>query len=333
MTKLKPMRRREFTALLAGTAVAWPRVVGAQPSIPRVGILWHAANEEEEAIYLGAVRRGLTDFGYVEGKNIILENRFPAEIPEQFISLAAELAAIKVDILVAINRIAALAAQRATTTIPIIFVAVPDPVGAKLVASLAQPGGNITGLSNFATDLTAKRIELLKEIVPSMSHVALLVNPNDKDTSRVYIEEAQRAIKKLEIALHPVEVRTPGDLEPAFLKMRDHQVDGVVVSQDGLFYATRTNIADLALHQRLPIAVYSRETVAAGALASYGPSNYGIFRRSGYYIDKILRGSKPSELPVEQPTKFEFIVNLRTAKTLGVEVPSALLTRADELIE
>jgi putative tryptophan/tyrosine transport system substrate-binding protein len=243
------------------------------------------------------------------------------------------LAAIRVDILVAINRIAALAAQRATTTIPIIFVAVPDPVGAKLVASLARPGGNITGLSNLATDLTAKRVEFLKNIVPSMSHVALLVNPNDKGTSQVYIEEAQSAAEKLEIKLYPVEVRAPSDLEPAFLKMRDHQVDGIVVSQDGVFYVTRKNIADLALTHRLPAVVYSRETVDAGALASYGPINYEIFRRAGYYIDKILKGAKPSDLPVEQPTRFEYIVNLKTAKVLGLTVPQSILLRADEVIE
>jgi putative ABC transport system substrate-binding protein len=273
------MRRREFIAFLAGTVATWPGIIGAQPRPPRVGILWHAANEEEEAIYLGAVRRGLRDFGYIEGSNIILENRFPAEMPDRFISLAAELAAIKVDILVAINRIAALATQRATSTIPIIFVAVPDPVGAKLVASLARPGGNITGLSNFETDLTTKRVEFLKEIVPSLSRVALFVNPNDKATSQVYIEEAQSAAKKLEIKLFPVELRAPSDLEPAFLKMRDDRIYGIVVSQDGLFYVTRQNIADLALTHRLPAAVYSKETVDAGALASYGPSNYGIFRR------------------------------------------------------
>jgi putative ABC transport system substrate-binding protein len=327
------MRRREFVAFLAGTVTTWPGFTSAQPRPPRVGILWHAANEEEEAVYLGAVRQGLGDFGYVEGTNIILENRFPAEIPERFIQLAAELAAVKVNILVAINRIAALAAQRATTTIPIIFVAVPDPVGAKLVTSLAQPGGNITGLSNFATDLTAKRVEFLKAIVPSVSRVALLVNPNDKATSQIYIDEAQRAASKVEITLYPVEVRLPSDLEPAFLKMRDDRVDGIVVSQDGLFYATRKDIAELALTYRFPAAVYSRETVDAGALLSYGPSNYGIFRRSGYYIDKILKGTKPSDLPVEQPTRFEFIVNLKTAKALALEVPPTLLARADEVME
>ena len=324
--------RRQLIGFLCGAA-AWPGCINAQSHPPRVGILWHAANEEEEAIYLGAVRLGLGDFGYVEGSNIILENRFPAEVPERFISLAADLAAIKVDVLVAINRIAALAAQRATSTIPIIFVAVPDPVGAKLVASLARPGGNITGLSNFATDLTAKRVEFLKEIVSSVSRVALLVNPNDKATSQLYIEEAQTAAHKLDITLYPIEVRSPSDLEPAFLKMQEHRVDGIVVSQDGLFYATRKNIADLALAHRLPAAVYSRETVDAGALASYGPSNFGIFRRSAYYIDKILKGAKPFDLPVEQPTKFEFIVNLKTAKLLDLTVPPTLLARADEVIE
>jgi len=316
--------------------VIWPQVAWAQRKanpVPRIGVLWHAANEEEEAVYLAAVRRGLSDFDYVEGKNIILENRFPAEVPERFISLAAELAALKVDVLVAITRPAALAAQRAIATIPIVFVAIPDPIGSKLVASLARPGGNITGLSNFALDLTAKRVEHLKELVPSVSKVALLVNPNDKDGARRYIEEAQAAADKLQVALFPLEVRAPGDLAPAFSKMRDNQINGVVVTQDGLFFATRKDVADLALTHRLPLTVYSRETVEAGALASYGPSNLNIFRRSGFYIDKILKGTKPADLPVEQPTKFEFIVNLKTAKALGLNVPLHLQQRADEVIE
>ena len=331
------MRRREFIALVGGAAAIWPQVAWAQRklnAVPRrVGVLWHAANEEEEAVYLAAVRRGLSDFDYVEGKNIILENRFPDEIPERFISLAAELAVLKVDVLVAIGRLAALAAQRATATIPIVFVAIPDPVGSKLVASLARPGGNITGLSNFAHDLTSKRVEHLKELVPGVTKVALLVNPNDRDNARRNIEEAQSAADKLQLALHPVEIRAPGDLAPAFSKMRDSHINGAVVTQDGLFFATRKNIADLALAHRLPLTVYSRETVEAGALASYGPSNLNIFRRSGYYIDKILKGTKPADLPVEQPTKFEFIINLRTAKALGLDVPPFLQQRADEVID
>ena len=330
------MKRRDFITLLGGAAATWPQVAWAQRKtnrVPRVGVLWHAANEEEEAVYLSAVRRGLSDFGYVESKNIVLENRFPAEIPERFISLAVELAALKVDVLVAITRPAALAAQRATTTIPIVFVAIPDPVGSKLVAILARPGGNITGLSNFAHDLTAKRVEHLKELVPPVSNVALLVNPNDRDSARRNIEEAQSAADELKLALHPVEIRAPGDLVPAFLKMRDSHINGVVVTQDGLFFATRKDIADLALAHRLPLTVYSRETVEAGALASYGPSNLNIFRRSGYYIDKILKGTKPADLAVEQPTKFEFIINLKTAKALGLDVAPFLQQRADEVIE
>jgi putative ABC transport system substrate-binding protein len=329
------MRRREFITLLGGAAVAWPLAARGQTrvKIPRIGVLWHAGSAEEEAIYLGAVRQGLSDFGYVEGQNIILENRFPAENPERFVSLAAELAALNVNVLVAINRIAALAAQRATTTIPIVFVAVPDPVGSKLVASFAHPGGNITGLSNFAHDLTAKRVEFLKTTVPNVSRVALLVNPNDRDSAKIYLEEGRTAAEKLGLILLPIEIRTRDDLVPAFSKMGDDQIDGVVEAQDGLFFVTRKDIADLAMARRLPLLVFSRETAEAGALASYGPSNSAIFRRAGYYIHKILKGAKPADLPVEQPTKFEFIINLKTAKVLGLTVPPTLLTTADEVIE
>jgi putative ABC transport system substrate-binding protein len=181
--------------------------------------------------------------------------------------------------------------------------------------------------------LTAKRIEVLKAVVPTVSHVALLVNPNDRDSAKTYIEESHAAANKLGLILQPVEVRTSGDLLSAFSKTIDDQVDGVVVSQDGLFYAARKVIADLALARKLPLAVYSRETLDAGALLSYGPSNYRIFRASGAYIDKILKGAKPADLPVEQPTKFEFIINLKTAKSIGIDVPPMLLTRADEVIE
>jgi putative ABC transport system substrate-binding protein len=333
--RFNQLRRREFITLLGGVVAAWPLAARAQQptKIPKIGVLWHAASAEEEAVYLSAVRQGLSDFGYVEGQNVTLENRFPAEIPERFVSLASELAALKVNVLVAINRIAALAAQRATTTIPIVFVAIPDPVGSKLVASFAHPGGNITGLSNFAHDLTAKRVELLKSTVPNVSRLALLVNPNDIDSARVYVKESRAAADKLGLFIQPFEIRTPGELVPAFDKMSDEHLNGVVVSQDGLFFATRKNIADLALARGLPLAVYSRETVDAGALVSYGPSNSAIFRRAGYYIDKILKGTSPADLPVEQPTKFEFIINLRTAKALGLTIPPSLLATVDEVIE
>jgi ABC-type uncharacterized transport system substrate-binding protein len=326
--------RREFLTLLGGAA-AWPLAARAQQTrkIPIVGVLWHAASAEEEGIYPAALRQGLKDFGYAEGQNIILEERFPAEIPERFYSFATELVALKVDILVAINRLDALAAQRATSTIPIVFVYVSDPVGSKLVRSLAHPGGNITGLSNFAADLTAKRVEDLKMIVPRISRVALFVNPDDQESVRRYVEEGQAAAKKLDLVLRPVEIRTARELTPTFLQMRSGQIDGIVVTQDGLFYSTRKEIADLALANRLPTIVYSRETVLVGALASYGPNNYEIFRRAGYYVDKILKGTKPADLPVEQPTKLEFIINRKTADALGITLPQSVLVAADDVIE
>jgi putative ABC transport system substrate-binding protein len=328
-------RRREFITLLGGGAAAWPLVARAQQArkIPTIGVLWHAGSAEEEGIYPAALRQGLKDFGYVEGQNIILHERFPAEIPERFYSLATELVALKVDVLVAINRLDALAAQRATSTIPIVFVYVSDPVGSKLVRSLAHPGGNITGLSNFAADLTAKRVEDLKMIVPGISRVALFVNPDDKESARRYVEEGQAAAKKLDLFVRPVEIRSPRELTATFLQMRSEQIDGIVVTQDGLFYSARKEIADLALANRLPTIVYSRETVLAGALASYGPNNYEIFRRAGYYINKILKDTKPADLPVEQPTKLEFIVNRKTAETLGIALPQTVLGVADDVIE
>lgn len=329
------MKRRDFIGLLGAAACGWPLLAAAQQAarVPRIGVLWHAANEEEEAVYLAALRQGLREFGYVEGRSIVLENRFPNEIPERFISLAAELAAQKVDVLVAINRLAALAAQRATTTIPVVFVAVPNPVGSKLVGSMARPGGNITGLSNMALDLTAKRLEFLKLAVPAVERIALLVNGNDQDGARQYIEECQAAADRLKVTLRPMEIRTPGDLVPAFSRMASDRIDGVVVTQDGLFFAARQEIADRALAHRLPTIVYSRETVEAGALASYGPSNLSIFRRTGFYVDKILKGTPPAILPVEQPTRFEFIINLKAARRLGVEIASSVLARADEVME
>jgi ABC-type uncharacterized transport system substrate-binding protein len=204
--------RREFIVGIGGV-VAWPLAARGQTNtkIPRIGVLWHEPSAEDAATYLSAVRQGMSDFGYAEGQNIILENRFAAETPERFSSLAAELAALNVNVLVAVTRIAALAAQRATTTIPIVFVAIPDPVGSKLVASLAHPGGNITGLSNFAHDLTAKRVEFLKTIVPSVSRVALLMNPNDRDSARIYVEEGQAAADKLDLMLVNVRFYSDSD--------------------------------------------------------------------------------------------------------------------------
>jgi ABC-type uncharacterized transport system substrate-binding protein len=271
--------------------------------------------------------------GYVEGKTIALEHRFPNEIPERFVSLAAELAALKPDVLVAVTRPAAVAAQRATTTIPTVFIVVPDPVGTKLVSSLARPGGNITGMTHIAVELSAKRLAFFKEAFPGASRAALMVNASDPLGMRRYSDESHAAAAALGMIVQPVEVRSLADFEAAFDKIVAQRLDGVLVPADGLFYQGRVQLAQSALQRRLPLVVYSRETLEAGALMSYGADQRAIFRRAAVYVDKIRKGERPADLPVEQPTRFEFLVNLKTAKALGLEVPPTLLARADEVIE
>jgi putative tryptophan/tyrosine transport system substrate-binding protein len=328
------MKRRAFMTLLGGMVAAWPLVArGQPPRLRTIGVLWHAANAEEEAVYLGALRQGLADFGYVEGQNIILENRFPAEKWERFLSLATELVQLKPDLMVAVSRPAAIAAQRATSAIPIVFSVVPDPVGDKLVESLARPGKNITGLSNMALDLSAKRIELLKDMVPGLSRVALLVNAGDPEGARRYVRESQAAATPLGIKVEPVEIRGLGEMPSAFSRIDQLNVNGLVGTADSLFTVERKNIIQLAIERHLPMMMHSRETAQSGALMSYAPSYVLMLRRTAIYVDKILKGVKPADLPVEQPTKFEFIINLQTAKMLGLTVPPTLLARADELIE
>jgi putative tryptophan/tyrosine transport system substrate-binding protein len=296
-------------------------------------VLWHAGSAEEEAIYLGALLEGFKELGYVDGKTIVLEHRFPNEIPERFVSLAVELAALKPDVLVAVTRPAAIAAQRATATIPIVFVVVPDPVGTKLVNSLARPGGNVTGLTHIAVELSGKRLAFFKEAFPRASRVALVLNGNDVPGMQRYIDEFQTAAVALSVSVRPVEVRSLGDFESAFDTIFAERLDGVILPADGLFYQGRMRLAQLALQRRLPLVVYSRETLEAGALMSYGADLRTIFRRAAVYVDKIIKGERPGDLPVEQPTKFEFLVNLKTAKALDLMFPEMLLARADEVIE
>jgi putative ABC transport system substrate-binding protein len=329
------MKRRELIALLGGAVVALPLAAHAQQprKMYRIGVLWHGANAEEEAIYLAALRQGLDDFGYVEGQNIVLEMRFPAEEYERFFVLATELAQQKLDVLVSAAGIAAVACHRATTTIPIVSVNVPDPVGRKLVASLNRPGGNLTGLSNMAVELASKRIELAKEMIKDLSRVALLVNPADEIGSRAYIAQGDAAGSQLGVAVVPVRVRDAKDLEGAISKISTDNFQAMVVTHDGLFYVQRKRLADLALESRLPTIAFASEQWEAGVLATYGPNVPALYRRAGAFIDKILKGVNPADLPVEQPTKFELLINLKTAKALGLTVPSTLLARADQVIE
>ncbi len=330
------MKRREFIALLGGAAVAWPLQGRAQQSrkLPRIGVLWHAGNEVEEAKYLAALRQGFNDLGYVEGKTYVLENRFAAEKYERFNSLAAELVAAKVDVLVAITPEAALAAQHATATIPVVFAVVGNPVGAKLVDSLARPGRNITGLSNVSIDLTGKRLELFKDAIPTLLHVILLVNPNAYriQAGIDQVERHRSAAAALGLMVQEIATPDPNSIESEFSVIAD-RTSGLVIVPDSMLFNERKHIAELALAHRLPSMAFNAEMVEAGLLMSYGASFLVQFRQVAVYVDKILKGAKPADLPVEQPVQFELIINSKTAKALHLDIAPSLLARADEVIE
>jgi putative ABC transport system substrate-binding protein len=334
MGSKEAMRRREFITALGGAAT-WPLAARAQlPSkFARVGVLWHEANEDNEAPYLGPFRQGLSELGYIESKNIALENRFAAEDYNRFDPLAAELVQLKVDVLVAVTVPAALAAQRATTAIPIVFILVPDPVASKLVGSLAHPGGNITGLSQLAFDMSAKRVELLKEMVPSLSRIALLVNPGDPVVTRRTFEESRIAADRLNLTIEQVEVRAPSDLGRAFSDVTEREFDGIVIASDPMLFSQRQRIGEWALSRKLPTMMFNGEMPKSGGLMSYSARNPALFHRAAAFVDKILKGSKPADLPVELPTEFELVINLKTTKALSITVPPTLLARADKLIE
>jgi len=326
------MRRREFMGLVGGAAITWPLAARAQQSrkIPRIGVLWHAGSEQEEAVYLGALRQGFAEIGYVEGKHFVLENRFAAEQYERFNTLAAELVKVNVDILVAVTPVAARAAQRATTTIPVVFVIVSDPVGLKLVDSLARPGGNITGLSNVTVDLSGKRLEFFKEAVPGLSQVALLSNPHYQLTQRI-LDDYRAAARALGLQVQELQASTPDAIEPAIAAVITPS--GLVLINDAMLFNERQHIAELALARSLPSLSWVAEITDAGLLISYGPSYLLQFRQVAKYVDKILKGAKPADLPVEQPTQFELVINSRTANALGLNIPPFLLARADRVIE
>lgn len=323
--------RRAFIAgALSGTCI--PPIAYSQQRqiVPRIGVLWHAANIEEETPYYQSLLEGFRLLGYVEGRNIVFDHRFPNEVPELFTRMAAELVSSKPDVVIGAGA-AAPYLKKATATIPIIFIYVPDPVGADLVESVRRPGGNATGSTNFAVLLSAKRLEILKETVPSVTRVGLLVNPNVK-ISGLYIRESMQAGSVLGVAIQPFEARSLSDMEPAFDAMVKARMQAVVVNAESLFFQGKHVIAKLALTRNLPTCVYVRELLEAGGLVSYGVDQRAIARRVAVYVDRVLKGEKPSEMPVEQPTKFELIVNAKTAKALGVKIPQSLLLRADDVV-
>jgi ABC-type uncharacterized transport system substrate-binding protein len=328
------MLRRQFTAMLGSMFAASPLVARAQKTVtvPRIGVLWHAGSAEEEGRYFTGLIDGLRDVGYIDGVNIILEHRFPNEVPERFRKMATDLVSLNVDILIGVGSQTAFYIKDATGTIPTVFIFVPDPVGSKFVMSLARPGGNATGLTHFAADLIVKRLEFLKETISGLSRVALLVNP-DTQVARLYKDVTDTQATKLGLTNDTFSARSRDELEPAFDKMLKAGMQALTINSEGLAYQQREFIAKLAIEHRLPLSVWSRETLEAGALMSYGADQVAMCRRAGVFVNKILTGTKPADLPVEEPTKIEFLLNEKTAKALGITFPTTLLVAATEVIE
>jgi putative tryptophan/tyrosine transport system substrate-binding protein len=325
--------RRAFISTLAAALLTAPLAAEAQApaKVHRIGFLT-SLSPTESAISLESFQQGLRELGYVDGKTIAIEFRFAEGRPERLPALAAELVRLNVDVIVTGGPPAPEAAKQATSTIPIVFAVTGDPVAEGLVASLARPGGNITGLATSAADLVAKQLELLKEVAPKISRVAVLQNPSN-DGHPPQLRQAEVAAQVLGVQFHAVKAGSPAEIEAAFGAMRSRGVGGVLVLRDPLFYAQRIRIAALAAKSRLPAVYGNREEAEAGGLMAYGASIQLTFRRTATYVDKILKGAKPADLPVEQPTKFELVINLKTAKALGMTVPPSLLQRADEVIQ
>jgi putative tryptophan/tyrosine transport system substrate-binding protein len=328
------MRRRQFIKLIGGAAAAWPLAARAQQStnkVPLVGVLWHAGSAEEEDVYLSVLVKAFNDLGYVEGKNIHLEHRFPAENPDRYRTLGQELIDAKPDAIVAVTVAGAVALKQLTSTIPIVFVLVPDPIASGLVESLARPGGNATGLSLMAVDLSGKRLELLKEAVPNLSRVALLLDLFSPLKER-QIKANQTAAEALGISLWPAEISAPDEIEPVFSKIAQDRADAVMRVSGTFLFNERARVGAAALAHRLPIMTYVAEEVPHGFLMSYGQDFPDFVRRGAAYTDRILKGAKPADLPVEQPTKFKLVLNLKTANALGITFPQSLILSADEMI-
>jgi putative ABC transport system substrate-binding protein len=325
--------RRRFLGTVAGGLLAAPLAAEAQApaKVSRIGFL-SGQSPTDLARQLEAFRQGLRELGYVEGRNIAIEYRFAEGQPERLPALAAELVRLKVDIIVTSGTPAPLAAKQATTTIPIVFAVSNDAVAEDVVSSLARPGGNITGLTSIATEVVGKQLELLKEIAPKVSRVAVLRNPRNKGHP-LTLRQAEGAAQVLGLQLHIMQAGSPAEIDAAFAAMRSERAGGILVLRDPLFLGQRTQIAALAAKSRLPAAYGFREAAEAGGLIAYGASVPFMYRSAATYVDKILRGAKPVDLPVEQPTKFELVINLKTAKALGLTIPPSLLQRADQVIE
>jgi putative ABC transport system substrate-binding protein len=326
------MSKKIFIWLLATFLLATVSSAEAQQSgkIPRIGFLGNSTAALEENL-IGPFREGLRDLGYVEGKNILIEYRWAEGKYERFPALISELVAQKVDIIVTAGTPASLAVKKAAPSIPLVMIAVGDPIGTGLIKSLAEPGGNVTGLTSIAADLEGKRLELLREVLPKLSHVAVFWNPASP-FQVVAEKEVQAAARAFKMKVLSLGVQAPEQFDNAFATIRKERPRALLVLADRLFLHNRARIMEFVVKNRLPGVYAYLELVEAGGLMSYGPSYADMHRRAATFVDKILKGRKPSDLPVEQPMKFEFIINLKAAKQIGVTVPPNVLVRADKVI-
>jgi putative tryptophan/tyrosine transport system substrate-binding protein len=327
------VRRRELIILLGGgAAIAWPRAARTQQkAMPVIGYL-NGTSPGPSGPYVAAIRQGLTETGYVEGQNLAIEYRWAEGHYDRLPALAADLVGRKVDLIVAVATPSALAAKGATSTIPIVFAVGGDPIGDGLVASLARPGGNLTGISFLVVELHPKRLELLSELVPQAKVIALLVNPNLGSAERM-IGDMQRAARAKGVQLHILKAGSESEIDAAFASLVQQHAGALVVDSDPFFSSRREQLVGLAARHAVPAIYGVREYVDSGGLISYGPSLPAAFRQAGVYAGKILNGAKPADLPVQQPTTFELVINLKTANALGLTVPPILLAQANEVIE
>ena len=328
-------KRREFITLLGGATAAWPLAARAQQQrkIWRVGFLAIPLRPAVlESSRYGAFAQGMRKLGYVEGDNLAIEYRFAEGEAERLSNLVAQLLELKPDVLVVAGTPAVRAAQEATTSIPIVMATTNDPIGSGFVQGLARPGGNITGLSNLSTDLSPKLTEMLRSIAPKLSRVAILVNPTNQSHAPV-VASLRGAAQAVNLEIGTVEAATPQEIESAFSSMKQQSAGAVIVAADAFFIQQGRQIADLARKHRMPSVFSFREQVDAGGLMSYGQHLADNFRRAATYVDKIFKGAKPADLPVEQSTKLELVINLRTAKALGLTITPELLVLATEVIE
>jgi putative tryptophan/tyrosine transport system substrate-binding protein len=322
------MRRREVIKVIGGVAALWPCAARAQQSkkVPVVGVLWPNPPNQFEFI-----RQGLVELGYVEGKNIRFEFRWAAGAIDRLPELAQELVRIPVDLIIALAPPATLAAKRATQTIPVVFVAMGDPLASGVVASLARPGGNLTGTTRMISEMSAKHVELLKQVYPPLSTLAILWNPNNSSHPSA-LSSAQGTAQSLSLQTHPMEVRDVGDLD-IFSIIVEQRANGLLFIADPIFFIQLKRMAEFTITSHLPAITNFVEFPKFGGLVGYAPSLPDEYRHAAIHIDKILKGAKPADLPVEQPTKFQLVINLKTAKSIGISVPPIMLARADEVIE